>query len=133
MAQNDKLSVTMRQTQLGRAKGLGSAKSGIHHWWVQRVTSVALIPLTLWFVFSVLSLAGHPQPDIAHWISHPVVAVLLIALVIASFHHTQLGLQVVLEDYVHEEGQRLIWILVMKAVVYLLGLAALLSVLKLAI
>lgn len=133
MAQNDKLSVTMRQTQLGRAKGLGAAKSGVHHWWAERVTSVALIPLTLWFVFSVLSLAGHSQADIAHWVSHPVVAVLLIALVLASFHHTQLGLQVVLEDYVHVEGQRMIAILVMKAVVYLFGLAALLSVLKLAI
>jgi succinate dehydrogenase / fumarate reductase membrane anchor subunit len=133
MASTDKLSVTMRQTQLGRVKGLGAAKSGIHHWWVERVTSVALIPLTLWFVFSVLSLAGHPQADIAHWISHPLVAALLIALILASFHHTQLGLQVVLEDYVHDEGRRIIAILAMKAVVYLLGLLALLAVLKLAI
>ncbi len=133
MAQNDKLSVTMRQTELGRVKGLGAARSGVHHWWAERVTSVALIPLTLWFVFSVLGLAGHPQADIAHWIGHPLVAVLLIALILASFHHTQLGLQVVMEDYIHEEGQRLIWILVMKAVVYLLGLLALLAVLKLAI
>jgi succinate dehydrogenase / fumarate reductase membrane anchor subunit len=133
MAQPEKLSVTMRQTQLGRVKGLGAAKSGVHHWWVERVTSVALIPLTLWFVFSVLSLAGHPQPDIAHWISHPLVATLLIALILASFHHTQLGLQVVMDDYIHEEGPRIIWLLVMKAVVYLLGLLALLAVLKLAI
>ena len=133
MAQNEKLSVTMRQTQLGRVRGLGAAKAGAHHWWAQRVTAVALIPLTLWFVVSVLSLAGHPQPDVAHWISHPLVAVLLIALILASFHHAQLGLQAVMEDYIHDEGQRLIWILVMKAVVYLLGLAALLSVLKLAI
>jgi succinate dehydrogenase / fumarate reductase membrane anchor subunit len=133
MANNDKLSVTMRQTQLGRVKGLGAAKTGVHHWWAERVTSVALVPLTLWFVFSVLSLAGHPQPDIAHWISHPLVAVLLIALILASFHHTQLGLQVVMDDYIHEEGPRILSILAMKAVVYLLGLAALLAVLKLAI
>jgi succinate dehydrogenase / fumarate reductase membrane anchor subunit len=133
MANNDKLSVTMRQTQLGRVKGLGAAKTGVHHWWAERVTSVALVPLTLWFVFSVLSLAGHPQPDIAHWIAHPLVAVLLIALILASFHHTQLGLQVVMDDYIHEEGPRILWILAMKAVVYLLGLAALLAVLKLAI
>jgi succinate dehydrogenase / fumarate reductase membrane anchor subunit len=78
-------------------------------------------------------MAGHTQPEIAHWVSHPLVAVLLIALILASFHHTQLGLQVVLEDYVHEEGQRLIAILAMKAVVYFLGLLALLAVLKLAI
>jgi succinate dehydrogenase / fumarate reductase membrane anchor subunit len=133
MAQNDKLTVTVRQTPLGRVKGLGAAKSGVHHWWAERVTSVALIPLTLWFVLSVLSLAGHPQPDIAHWVSHPLVAVLLIALIVASFHHTQLGLQMVLEDYLHDEGQRLIWLTVTKAIVWLLGLAAVLSVLKLAI
>ncbi|WP_419760650.1 succinate dehydrogenase, hydrophobic membrane anchor protein [Acidisoma sp.] len=133
MAQNEKLSVTMRQTQLGRVKGLGAAKTGVHHWWAERVTSVALIPLTLWFVFSVLSLAGHPQPAIAHWISHPLVAVLLIALILASFHHTILGLQVIMDDYIHEEMPRLAAILTMKAVLYLLGLAALLAVLKLAI
>ena len=133
MAQNDKLTVTMRQTQLGRVKGLGAARTGVHHWWAERVTSVALIPLTLWFVFSVLSLAGHPQAAIAHWISHPLVGVLLIALILASFHHTVLGLQVVMDDYIHEEGPRLIAILAMKAVIYLLGLAALLAVLKLAI
>jgi succinate dehydrogenase / fumarate reductase membrane anchor subunit len=133
MAQNDKLTVTMRQTPLGRVKGLGAAKSGAHHWWAVRVTSVALIPLTLWFVFSVLSFAGHPQAAIAHWISHPLVAVLLLALIVSAFHHTLLGLQMVLEDYVHDEGQRLIWVMVMKAIVWLLGLAAVLSVLKLAI
>lgn len=133
MAQNDKLSVTMRRTPLGRAKGLGSAKSGLHHWWAERVTSVALIPLTLWFVFSVLALAGHSQADVAHWAGQPLVAVLLIAFIIASFHHAQLGLQAVLEDYLHDEGQRLIWMMAMKAIVWLLGLAALLSVLKLAI
>jgi succinate dehydrogenase / fumarate reductase membrane anchor subunit len=133
MAQNDKLAVDVRRTYLGQAKGLGAAGSGVHHWWAERVTSVALIPLTLWFVFSVIAMAGHTQPEIAQWISHPLVAVLLIALILASFHHTQLGLQVVLEDYVHEEGQRLIAILAMKGVVYFFGLLALLAVLKLAI
>ena len=133
MAQNDKLAVDVRRTYLGRAKGLGAAGSGVHHWWAERVTSVALIPLTLWFVFSVVAMAGHTQPEIVQWISHPLVAVLLIALILASFHHTQLGLQVVLEDYVHQEGQRLIAILAMKAVVYFFGLLALLAVLKLAI
>jgi succinate dehydrogenase / fumarate reductase membrane anchor subunit len=133
MAQKEKLAVDVRRSYLGRAKGLGAAGSGVHHWWAERVTSVALIPLTLWFVFSVVAMAGHSQPQIAQWVSHPLVATLLIALILASFHHTQLGLQVVLEDYVHEEGQRLIAILVMKGVVYLLGLLALLAVLKLAI
>ena len=133
MAQNDKLTVTMRQTQLGRVKGLGAARSGVHHWWAERVTSVVLIPLTLWFVFSVLGLAGHPQADIAHWIGHPLVAALLVALILASFYHTALGLQVVLEDYIHLEMPRIVATLAMKAVVYLLGLLALLAVVKLAI
>ena len=133
MAQNEKLAVDVRRTYLGRAKGLGAAGSGVHHWWAERVTSVALIPLTLWFVFSVVGMAGHTQPEIAHWISNPVVAVLLIALILASFHHTQLGLQVVLEDYVHQEGQRMIAILAVKAVVYFCGLLALLAGLNLAI
>ncbi len=133
MANSEKLSVTMRQTQLGRVKGLGAARSGVHHWWAERVTSVALIPLTLWFVFSVLGLAGHPQVDIAHWIGHPLVAALLVALILASFYHTMLGLQVVIEDYVHLEMPRIVATLVMKAVVYLLGLLALLAVVKLAI
>jgi succinate dehydrogenase / fumarate reductase membrane anchor subunit len=133
MAQNNKLGVDVRRTYLGRAKGLGAAGSGVHHWWAERVTSVALIPLTLWFVFSVIGMAGHSQPEIALWVSHPLVAVLLIALILASFHHTQFGLQVVLEDYVHQEGQRLIAILAMKGVVYFFGLLALLAVLKLAI
>jgi succinate dehydrogenase / fumarate reductase membrane anchor subunit len=133
MAQNNKLGVDVRRTYLGRAEALGAAGSGVHHWWAERVTSVALIPLTLWFVFSVIGMAGHSQPEIALWVSHPLVAVLLIALILASFHHTQLGLQVVLEDYVHQEGQRLIAILAMKGVVYFFGLLALLAVLKLAI
>jgi succinate dehydrogenase / fumarate reductase membrane anchor subunit len=133
MAPKDKLSITVRQSELGRVKGLGAARSGVHHWWMERVTSVALIPLTLWFVFSVLGMAGHPQPDIAHWVSHPLVAVLLVALIVTSFHHTQLGLQVVIDDYIHGEGTRLIVLLLMKAAVVLLGLAALLAVVKLAI
>jgi succinate dehydrogenase / fumarate reductase, membrane anchor subunit len=133
MAQNNKLAVDVRRTYLGRAKGLGAAGAGVHPWWAQRVTAVALIPLTLWFVISVLAMAGHTQPQVAQWISHPLVAVLLIALILASFHHAQLGLQVVLEDYVHQEGQRLVAILAMKGVVYFLGLLALLAVLKLAI
>ena len=133
MAQNDKLAVDVRRTYLGRAKGLGAAGSGVHHWWAERVTSVALIPLTLWFVFSVVFMAGHTQPEIAQWVSHPLVAVLLIALILTSFHHTQLGLQVVLEDYVHDEGQRVIANLAMRAAVYFFGLLALLAVLKLAI
>ena len=89
------------RTPLGKAIGLGSAQSGAHHWWMQRVTAVALIPLALWFVWSLMSLLGADQATVQQWISQPLNAALLMALVIAMFYHAQLGLQVVIEDYVH--------------------------------
>ncbi|GJM10972.1 MAG: succinate dehydrogenase membrane anchor subunit [Lysobacteraceae bacterium] len=89
------------RTPLGKAIGLGSAQSGAHHWWMQRVTAVALIPLALWFVWSLMSLLGADQATVQAWISQPLNAAMLMALVIAMFYHAQLGLQVVIEDYVH--------------------------------
>lgn len=89
------------RTPLGKAIGLGSAQSGAHHWWMQRVTAVALIPLALWFVWSLMSLLGADQAIVQAWIRQPINAALLMALVIAMFYHAQLGLQVVIEDYVH--------------------------------
>ena len=125
-------SVPLR-TALGRVRGLGSAKSGVHHWWVQRVTAVALVPLTLWFVCAVIALAGEPLPVVRAWIASPLNAVLLLCLIGATFHHLQLGLQVVIEDYVHSEGARLVSLLVMRAAAVLLGLVAALSVLRIAL
>jgi succinate dehydrogenase / fumarate reductase membrane anchor subunit len=122
----------MRST-LGQVRGLGSAKSGSTHWWAQRLTAFALIPLTLWFVCAVVRLAGLPRAAVAEWAAQPLVATLLIALVLATFHHLQLGIQVVIEDYVHGEHARLASLLVMKAAVVLLALAAVIAVLKLAV
>jgi len=131
---NDKAaSPAIMRSMLGRARGLGSAKSGTGHWWAQRVTAFALIPLVLWFVCSAIRLAGQPRAAVQHWAGSPVVATLLAALVIATFHHMQLGLQVVIEDYVHGEKPRMFWLLAMKAVTALFGLAGLIAVLKLAI
>ena len=110
------------KSPIGRARGLGSAKDGLHHWWMQRVTAVALIPLTLWFVASLISLAGAGYAETVAWLGSPVVAVLMIALIIATFYHAALGLQVVIEDYVHHEGVKLVTLLGVK----------LLAVLKLA-
>lgn len=126
------LRVDVMQSQLGRARGLGSAKSGTHHWWVERVTSVALIPLTIWFVIVALRLVGHSRLDVAHWAANPINATLAAALVIVTFHHTQLGLQVVIEDYIHAESMKLPILLVIKGAAFLLGLASLLSIIKLA-
>ncbi len=126
-------SPAIMRSMLGRARGLGSAKSGTAHWWAQRVTAFALLPLVLWFVCSAIRLAGMPRAAVVAWASHPVVATLLAALLLASFHHMQLGLQVVIEDYIHSEKPRLAWLLVMKAITTLFGLAGLIAVLKLAI
>ena len=89
------------RTPVARARGLGSAKDGLHHWWVQRVSAVALIPLTIWFVASVVGLAGADHAAVAAWIGNPVVAVLMVLLVTATLYHAQLGMQVVYEDYIH--------------------------------
>jgi succinate dehydrogenase / fumarate reductase, membrane anchor subunit len=118
------------RSQLGRARGLGSAKTGTEHWWVQRVTSLALIPLTLWFLFSLLGMLGADQPTVAAWAARPLNAALLLALILMSFHHAQLGLQVVYEDYVHG-ALRTASILATKGAALLLGLMAALAVIKL--
>ena len=120
------------QSQLGRARGLGSAKSGVHHWWAQRLTSFALLPLTAWFIVSILRLARVGQPQMLHWSRQPVNAVLAVAFILATFHHLHHGLQVVIEDYVHPTTRTLTMVC-MKGGVALLALACLVSVLKLAL
>jgi succinate dehydrogenase / fumarate reductase membrane anchor subunit len=121
------------RSELGRVRGLGSAKAGTSHWWAQRVTAIALVPLTLWFVLAVFHLEGVSRAVVAHWAAHPVNATLLLALVVATVHHMQLGLQVIIEDYVHTEPAHLVLILVNRGVAVLLGIAAVVSVLKLAL
>jgi succinate dehydrogenase / fumarate reductase membrane anchor subunit len=95
------------RSPLGRAIGLGSAKEGVEHWWAQRITALALVPLALWFVIAVIELAGADRALFVDWVRHPLPAVLLILLLIATFYHGALGLQVVIEDYVENEAVRL--------------------------
>ena len=123
--------VRVMRSQLGRARGLGSAKSGAAHWWAQRLTAVALVPLTLWFICAALRLVGASHQELLTWIAGPVPVVLLIALVLATFYHLSLGLQMVIEDYVSAEPARLITLLLAKGAVVLLALACLVSILKL--
>jgi succinate dehydrogenase / fumarate reductase membrane anchor subunit len=120
------------RSELGRARGLGSAKNGTHHWWGQRVTAIALVPLVLWFVASIIGMAGAPLVALKAWIASPVVAVLLLALVVATFQHARLGLQVVIEDYTHNEAVKIASLLAMNGAVMLLGGIAVVSILKLA-
>ena len=88
------------RTPLSAAKGLGSATEGAHHWWAQRLTSVALVPLTVWLAFSIASFGNYNYAAVIAWMQSPVVAVALALLVVSLFYHAQLGLQVILEDYV---------------------------------
>ena len=124
---------TTLRSPLGRVRGLGSAKSGTMHWWHQRVTSMLLLPLTLWFVLSAALLAGASHAETVAWIGRPWNAVLLLAAIGLSFHHTAAGAQVILEDYVNQEWARLGAVLAVKTICTLLALASALAVLKIAI
>lgn len=102
------------QTPLARVLGLGSAKEGAEHWWWQRLTAVALVPLGLWFVIAVITLVGAGYAEARAWVGAPLNMVLLIAFTAALLHHAQLGLQVVIEDYVHSEACKLAGLLAVK-------------------
>jgi succinate dehydrogenase / fumarate reductase membrane anchor subunit len=94
-----------KRSSLARAMGLGSAKEGVEHWWSQRVSAVALVPLTLWFVASIIAHTGSDYASFIVWLRTPLVSILMILLLIAIFYHTALGLQVVIEDYVHSRAK----------------------------
>lgn len=118
------------RTPLGRAKGLGSAKSGTGHWWMQRITAVALIPLSFWLInFLGLSLTA-PYQQTVDWLASPVNTVCIVAWIIAVFYHAALGLQVVIEDYVAAEGPKIISIWTVNLAFLFLAIAALLAVFR---
>jgi succinate dehydrogenase / fumarate reductase, membrane anchor subunit len=120
------------RTPLKRARGLGSAHSGTHHFWVQRVSAIALIPLSVWFVTAlIMRLIGADQAALADRLSHPLVALALGALLVALFVHARLGVQVIIEDYVHCEAMKLGFLIVLNFVVFGLLAASLMAVAKL--
>jgi len=123
--------IDILRSPLGRARGLGSARAGAAHWWMQRITSIALVPLTLWFLCAMVRMIGATRDDVVSWMAGPLPVVLMIALVIATFHHLQAGLQVVIEDYVTNDALRIGSILLVKGLSLLLALACIVSVLKL--
>jgi succinate dehydrogenase / fumarate reductase membrane anchor subunit len=120
------------RSPLGRAIGLGSAKEGVDHWWLQRVTAVALVPLSLWFVAALIAHLGADYAAMVGWLRSPLSAVAMILLVIASFLHMALGLQVVIEDYVHHEATKVASLVLVKLACWALGAAALFAVLRVA-
>lgn len=121
------------QTPLARVRGLGSAKSGLHHWWHQRLTALAMVPLMLVTLAIVASLGTLDYDGALSLMANPFVATLLLLLVVVGFYHAALGLQVVIEDYVGAEGVRIGLIIFVKMALFALAIVTLLSILKVAI
>jgi len=118
------------RTPLARAKGLGSAKSGTGHWWLQRITAVTLIPLSFWLLkFLGLSLTA-PYQQSVDWLASPLNSACIVAWTLAAFYHAALGLQVVIEDYVAAEGPKIISIWTANLAFLFLAIAALLAVFR---
>ncbi|MCP1726662.1 succinate dehydrogenase / fumarate reductase membrane anchor subunit [Natronospira proteinivora] len=114
------------------ARGLGSAKDGVHHWLVQRLTAIALIPLFVWFIVSLVSMIGADFATVQQWISNPLVTVLLLVFLVSLFYHSELGVQVVIEDYVSSKGSRLAALILSRFVHFFLAAAAIVAVLRVA-
>lgn len=117
------------RTPLSRARGLGSAKSGVHHWWIQRLTAIALIPLVVWFAISLVMLTGADYAVVRAWIGSPLVMVLLILTIGIGLHHGQLGLQVVWEDYT-DGALRVVMIVLTKFIAVAFGLGAIVAIMR---
>ncbi len=119
------------RSHLGRVRGLGSSNQGIQRWWMQRLTGVALVPLCLWFVFSVVGLAGADLATVTDWVGRHFNPVLLILFIFCIFHHGQLGLQEVIEDYVHAESVKVTSLILVKFGAVLLGASSAFAVIRL--
>ncbi len=91
----------LMRSPLGRAVGLGSARDGVQAWWLERISAVALLPLTVWFTALIVAHTGDGYAAVIAWLRSPITTTLMVLLLVALFHHSALGLQVVIEDYVH--------------------------------
>lgn len=119
-------------TGIGRVRGLGSAKSGAHHWWQQRVTAAGNVLLVPWLLVSLLRLPSFDHEVVVEWLASPLAAVPMILLIISVFYHLRIGLQVVIEDYVHDEAYKVASLLALNLYTIAGGAFALFSVLKIA-
>jgi succinate dehydrogenase / fumarate reductase membrane anchor subunit len=119
------------RSPLGKALGTGSAKEGVHHWWLQRLTSIALVPLTIWFVVSLLSLASFEHVTVITWMAHSWTALFLVLFILVATWHSQLGVRVVVEDYVHG-GTKTLTLVVITFIHAVVAAAGIFAVLKVA-
>jgi succinate dehydrogenase / fumarate reductase membrane anchor subunit len=119
-------------TDLGRVRGLGSAKEGVHHWWLQRVTAIANLVLVLWFIFSLVRLPSLDYASVILWLRQPVAAVPMLLLIVSVFWHLRLGVQVMIEDYVHGTA-KVVAMLALNFYVLAGAAAAVFAVLKIAL
>jgi len=121
------------RSPLGRILGRGSAKEGVHHWWLQRLTSVALVPLSIGFVASLLALPALDYASLLAWLRQSGTALGLILFVLVAARHSQLGIRVVIEDYVHGAGLKTVALVLIDFAHVLIGAAAVFAVLKVAL
>ncbi|HWA44394.1 MAG TPA: succinate dehydrogenase, hydrophobic membrane anchor protein [Hypericibacter adhaerens] len=115
---------TNLRSELGRVRGLGSAKEGVQHWWYQRLTALALIPLLIWLVAGLVAHAGIDRAGAVEWLGSPVTFGLMLLVLGAGFWHALLGLQVVVEDYIHHEAAKLTLLILVRFLCIVLALAA---------
>ena len=121
------------RSPLARAVARGSAKAGVHHWWVQRLTAAALVPLAVWFVVSILALPSLDYVTVTAWMGQGSTAVLLILFVLTATWHSQLGVRVVVEDYVHGAGMKAVTLAVVAYAHVLIAAASVFAILKVAL
>lgn len=118
------------RTPIARARGLGPGHAGVHHWTFQRLTALSNVPLVLWFIFSAVALSGATYAETVEWLASPVTATLMILLVISVFYHAKLGLQVIVEDYVHHQGARMAALAALTLVLFGLAVACIVATLS---
>jgi succinate dehydrogenase / fumarate reductase membrane anchor subunit len=127
------MAMSQLRSPLGRVLGLGSAKEGVEHWWMQRLTAIAMVPLAIWFVIAALGMIGADRAAMVAWMHSPMSPVFAILLIVAAIYHMALGLQVVIEDYIHSEGWKLGLIIVMRLWCIVLAARGIIAVLTLAL
>ena len=118
------------RSPLSRARGLGASKQGTHHWYVQRISAVAMLPLMLWLIFAIAGLAGRDHATVAEWVASPLNTTLLVILVATMFYHALLGTQVVIEDYLHHEGVKMAVLIATRFALIVGGVIGVVAVLK---